>query len=163
MKIIDEKGKLFGLINIIDLVLLLIVAALAVGGLMFLRREGPSEVLTTKDFYVMVLCKEYSQDVADAFKVDDRLFYGGTFTNLVITEVKTEPAKVDVFLPDGTIVAAEHPEMKDIYVTVKIEDDPIDPSDPFPYFGALHATVGKNVLIKTTSVEVPGDIIKVWE
>lgn len=163
MKIINEKGKLFGIINIIDLALLLIIVALAAGALLYLRREGPVETLPTKDFYVSVKCKEYSQEIADGFKVGDRLYYGNAFTNLEITDVKVEPAKMDVFLPDGTIVVSPHPELKDITVTVLIHDDPVDPKDPMIYFGSLHATVGKQVLLKTTTVEIPGIITKVWE
>lgn len=163
MKIINEKGKLFGIINIIDLALLLIIAALAVGGLLYMRREGPPTELPTKDFLVTILCREYRQEVVDAIKVGDKLFYGGGFTNLEIMDVKTEPAKKDVFMPDGTIVAGQHPELKDIYVTIKIIGDPIDPNDPMVYFGTTHATVGKNVTLKTTMVEIPAIILKVEE
>lgn len=163
MKIINEKGKLFGIINIIDLALLLIIVALVAGAFLFLRREGPIETLPTKDFYVDVRCENYSQEVADSFKVGDRLYYGNAYTNLEIVDVKVEPAKEDVFLPDGTIVVGRHPEKRDITVTVKIHDDPIDPNDPMIYFGSLHATVGKQVLLKTTTVEIPGFIIKVYE
>ncbi len=163
MKIINEKGKLFGIINIIDLALLLIIAALAAGALLYLRREGPVETLPTKDFYVTVKCEDYTQEVADGIKVGDKLYYGNAYTNLEITDVTVEPAKVDVFLPDGTVTVAPHPELKDIIVTVKIHDDPIDPKDPMIYFGSLHATVGKQVLLKTTTVEIPGTITKVWE
>lgn len=163
MKIINEKGKLFGIINIIDLALLLIIAALVVGGVLFMKREGPDTELPTKTYYATLKCTQYSQEYVDAIHVGDRLFYGGSFTNLEITDVRAEPAKMDVFLPDGTIVVAEHPELKDIYVTIKIIDDPVDPNDPMVYMGSTHATVGKSVTLKTTTVEIPAVIIKVEE
>ncbi|MBP7176467.1 MAG: DUF4330 domain-containing protein [Thermoclostridium sp.] len=164
MKIINEKGKLFGIINIIDLALLLVIAALAVGALLYMKREGgPVAELQTKDFYVTIFCKENRPEVTDAIKVGDKLYFGNAYTNLEITDVKAEPAKMDVPMPDGTLVAADHPVLKDIYVTVKIIGDPIDPNDPMVYYGATHATVGKNVTVKTTTVEIPGVIIKVEE
>ncbi len=164
MKIMNEKGKLFGIINIIDLALLLVIAALAVGALLFMKREGsPVEELQTKDYYVTLLCEEYRQEVAGAIKVGDKMYFGGVFTNLEIVEVKVEPSKMDVNMPDGTIVAADHPILKDIYVKVKITGDPIDPKDPMIYYGTTHATVGKSVTIKTTTVEIPAVIIKVEE
>lgn len=164
MKIINEKGKLFGIINIIDLALLLVIAALAVGALLYVRREGsPAEELQTKDFYVTILCKEQRQEVVDAIKVGDLLYFGNAFTNLEIMEVRADPAKFDVPMPDGTIVYADHPKLKDIYVTIKIIGDPIDPKDPMIYYGTTHATVGKNVTLKTTTVEIPAVIIKVEE
>ncbi|NLO41047.1 MAG: DUF4330 domain-containing protein [Ruminiclostridium sp.] len=164
MKIINEKGKLFGIINIIDLALLLVIAALAVGAVLYMKREGsPVAELPTKDYYVTILCRENRQEVVDAIKVGDLLYFGNAFTNLEITDVKAQPAKIDVPMPDGTIVSAQHPELKDIYVTVKIIGDPIDPNDPMIYYGITHATVGKNVTLKTTTVEIPAVIIKVEE
>lgn len=164
MKIINEKGKLFGIVNIIDLALLLVIVALAVGALLFMKREGGTvETLEKKDFYVTILCSKYRQEVVDAIKVGDLLYFGNSFTNLEIVDVKAEPAKIDVPMPDGTIAYANHPELKDIYVTIKIIGDPIDPNDPMIYYGSTHATVGKNVTLKTTSVEIPAVIIKVEE
>ncbi len=164
MKIINEKGKLFGIINIIDLALLLVIAALAVGALLYMKREGsPVAELPTKDYYVTILCRENRQEVVDAIKIGDKLYFGNAFTNLEITDIKTEPTKINVPMPDGTIVSAPHPEMKDIFVTIKIIDDPIDPNDPMIYYGQTHATVGKNVTLKTTTVEIPAVIIKVEE
>lgn len=163
MKIINEKGKLFGLINIIDLALLLIIAALAVGGVLYMRREGPVETVDKQDYLVTILCEDFSQDVADAIIPGDRLYFGNSFTNLEIMEVDPQPAKMDVFMPDGTIVVAEHPELKDIYVKIKIIGDPVDPNDPMVYFGTIHATVGKPVTLKTTSVEIQAVITNIEE
>ncbi len=163
MKIINEKGKLFGIINIIDLALLLVIAALAVGALLYMNRSGggPVAEIETKDYYVTLFCKENRPEVAEAIKVGDRLYFSNTFTNLEITEVRSEPAKINVPMPDGTLAAADHPILKDIFVTIRVIDDPVDPADPMIYYGATHATVGKNVTLKTTTVaffEVPAAI-----
>ena len=43
MKVVDEKGKLFGILNIIDLlVILLLIVALALVGWKVLRKDGAS-------------------------------------------------------------------------------------------------------------------------
>ena len=49
MKLINEKGKLFGIINVIDfIVIVFVVAAVGVGGLAFIRNSSsvpsPSQV-----------------------------------------------------------------------------------------------------------------------
>jgi hypothetical protein len=163
MKIIDEKGKLFGIINIIDLCMLLVVLVLAIGGVLYFSKERTKTTVETKDFYLTILCEQHREEVMDAIVVGDRLYYGNQFINAEITDVWSEPAIMDVFLPDGTIVSGQHPLLKDIYVKLRIIGDPLDPNDPMIYLGSTHATVGKLVTLKTTRVEIPAKIIKIEE
>ncbi len=160
MKVLNEKGKLFGLINIIDLGVLLIIAALIAGGLWYMGRKAPDTTVDTKDYYVTIKCPGYDIDVVNAINVGDRLYYDGGFINSEVTEVRTEPAKMDVATADGKIVVAQHPELKDIYVKVRVTDS-LD--DPMIYIGRLHANVGKDITLKTRHVEIPGKITKVEE
>jgi len=159
MKVLDEKGRLFGLINIIDLFVLLVVVALIAGGIWFVSRNStPDTAGPTETYYVTIKCKELDADFADYIHKGDRLYYAGGFTDVEVTDVNVEPAKIDVVRDDGTIAVTEHPEKKDIYVTVKVNSKP---DDPMLWIGQLHANVGKELVLKTQYIEVPGVITRV--
>ena len=153
MKILDDKGRLFGIINIIDLLVLLLVLVVIAGGIWFFK-EGYHQQ-DPRVYYVTIKCAELDEEVADYLHIGDRLYYANGFTDVVVTEVSVEPAKIDVVRDDGTIIVATHPELKDIYVTVKVNSIP---GDPMLWIGQLHATVGKELVLKTQYVEVPGVI-----
>ncbi|NLM11201.1 MAG: DUF4330 domain-containing protein [Clostridiaceae bacterium] len=155
MKILDDKGRLFGIINIIDLLVLLLVLVVIAGGIWFFSRKDTTETGPTEVYYVTIKCAELDEEVADYLHIGDRLYYANGFTDVVVTEVSVEPAKIDVVRDDGTIIVATHPELKDIYVTVKVNSIP---GDPMLWIGQLHATVGKELVLKTQYVEVPGVI-----
>ncbi len=160
MKILDEKGKLFGIINIIDLGVLLLIVLLIAGGLWYKNREEPSTSAQMKDYLITVKCAGFGDDVIDAIHIGDKLYYAGGFIDADIKEVNVEPAKVDVYTADGRILVQEHPQLKDIYVTIRVSDE-ID--DPMVFIGLLHANVGKEMVLKTQYVEIPATITKVVE
>jgi len=160
MKVLDEKGRLFGLINIIDLFVLLLVLVIIAGGIWFVSRNDASKEVKypVETYYVTIKCSELNAGVADYINIGDRLYYSNNFTDIEITDVKVEAAKIDVERDDGTVTVAEHPEKKDIYVTVKVKSKP---DDPMLWIGQSHATIGKTIVVKTQYIEVPGVIIKV--
>lgn len=158
MKLLDEKGRLFGLINIIDLFVLLLVVVIAAGGIWFISRKDTTDTGPTETYFVTIKCAGLDEEVADYIHIGDRLYYSGSFTDVAVTEVNIEPAKIDVVRDDGTIAVATHPELKDIYVTVKVNSRP---GDPMLWIGQLHANVGKELVLKTQYIEVPGVITKV--
>ena len=161
MKVLDEKGKLFGLINIIDLLVIFVVLVLIAGGIWYVTKDDPAEVVgPTKAHFIKIKCAGVDEGVADYIDVGANLYYGKGFTEETITAVEVVPAKIDVIEDDGTIVVAEHPELKDIYVTVKIFEKP---NDPMLWIGQLHATVGKELVLKTQYIELPGVITEITE
>ncbi|MDI9483018.1 MAG: DUF4330 domain-containing protein [Bacillota bacterium] len=160
MKVLDEKGKLFGLINIIDLAVLLIVVLLIAGGIWYINRDKPSDTVNMKDYIITIKCPAYGDDVLNAMNVGDKLYYAGGFIDAEIIEVRSEPAEIDVYTSDGRIVVQEHPKLMDIYVKVRVSDS-LD--DPMIFLGQLHATVGKDMVLKTRYVEIPAIITAVEE
>lgn len=95
MKLIDEKGRLFGKINLIDLlVVLLIVAVLAavvwkLGG----SRAAAAVAGTEKKAVYTVEFEDVSADIAEYAKtqVDKALVNDSKQIAAVITDVRTEP------------------------------------------------------------------------
>ena len=105
MKMIDSKGKLFGKINIIDFLLLLVlVAAIAVLGVKFL---GGKTVGDTQTIQMQFYIEEVDKWVAENVKVGDAL-YDGTFDQElgVVTAVETGEARTWATTADGQYVPA---------------------------------------------------------
>src|SRR5690606_27615959 len=109
---------------------------------------------------ITIKCPAYGDDVLNAMNVGDKLYYAGGFIDAEIIEVRSEPAEIDVYTSDGRIVVQEHPKLMDIYVKVRVSDS-LD--DPMIFLGQLHATVGKDMVLKTRYVEIPAIITAVEE
>lgn len=119
MKIIDEKGRLFGKLNIIDaLVLLLIVAAAAVLALRLLNRNsgadpGASDAATQITYTVLVT--EVSPESYEAIRqfVDpeagkkDALVSNSKVLNAYVTDCQASPHVTYVEAADGQVYAAQ--------------------------------------------------------
>ncbi|NLG86481.1 MAG: DUF4330 domain-containing protein [Firmicutes bacterium] len=120
MRLIDEKGRLFGLVNIIDLaVLVLIIAVAARVGLKskLLKAVNPS---TLQPVEVVLLVEDVRSATADAIAEGDTVL--NTKSNAVLGElIKKEvvPAVKEIETADGRLVKAESPFRKDVYITVR--------------------------------------------
>lgn len=101
MKVVDEKGKLFGKINVIDLlIIILIIAVIAVVGLKFLGVDTlPSADVTKLTYTVRVTAQ--NEKVVDTITqyVDkeagkkDQLVAGGSLANGYVVDFWTEPTQ----------------------------------------------------------------------
>ncbi len=91
--IIDEKGKLFGKVNIIDLVIILvIIAAVAFVGFKFLA-PGMNNADTAGVAEVKFYIEEVSDFVADKIQIGDRLMDEAKNVSLgVVTNIEFAPA-----------------------------------------------------------------------
>lgn len=160
MKILDEKGKLFGLINIIDLGVLLVILAVIAGGIWYMKKDAPDQDDNTKDYYITLKVEAVGKDVLDAMEIGDRFYYGNSFLDVTIMEINSEPAKIDTYTSDGEIIVKRHPELLDIYVKVLAKSPA---NEPMIYIAQTHATVGKLIALKTDRVEVPSVVTKIEE
>lgn len=162
MKIIDEKGKLFGKINLIDLaaILLLLCAVLITGFKLSsgkTRAGAQDEVTARYTLYIRGL-RQVSVDavMAETEEITDAE-YGGSVGHIV-GEVLKQPAKENVLLEDGTYTTAVYDDRYDLYVTletsaVETENGVFTPDDRPLYFGG---TVG----INNGHVETFGEIVE---
>ncbi len=120
LKIIDKKGRLFGLVNLIDLfvllTLLLLGAALLLRftGLRDMRHEVGGTPVTVK-----VVINEVRIETVEAIEVGDvvRDATGGQIFGTVIDK-QWEIHLRQVTTADGAVVWAEVPERYTVYVTV---------------------------------------------
>lgn len=112
MPLLDNKGRLFGKINLFDLlVLLLIIGVIAFLGYKFLF--APTTPFA-EDCLVTLSWANVEPDVAQWVRVGDRATDGAGNTLLEVTEVVVRPARVPVNTADGQVVVVDHPHLKSV-------------------------------------------------
>lgn len=103
MKIIDEKGRLFGKLNLIDLFVLLLVIVVAFAVIWKTVGKKAVENANTQSIRAdfTVLCAETPKDICDyaQTQVGEKLLNNAVFLDAVITECHAEP--VDAENPNG--------------------------------------------------------------
>ncbi len=130
-KIIDHNGRLFGLISIIDVIVLLVVAVLAVA--LVLKQSAVSPAASTgtasTEVSYTLISRNLKAEVAENIQVGDALFDRGQETNGTIgtiSEITMTPAVRTVLLPDGTTNTAISEGYYDVTITVDSTCDIVD-------------------------------------
>lgn len=151
MKIIDKKGKLFGIVNLVDLLVILMVALLVVGGVTRLK-QSPTAVAETKKALITVEVSDIRNASVEGLIVGDPLYHydkGDMLGTIVDKEV--EPFKEPVESGDGRWVLAEVPEK---YVaTLTVEADVRENPDVV-VAGGEQIRVGTQFRLKNRNVAV---------
>ncbi|MBR6747723.1 MAG: DUF4330 domain-containing protein [Clostridia bacterium] len=155
MKLINEKGKLFGLINLVDLGCILIVVLLAAGlGWKLLGNQvqtavAPTTTMTTT-MRVRGVYPYAFDDFANYDFVGEKLVMGTGFVDAVITDVAVEPYHVQNVTADGDLVPCDDPERVDIVFTVESQV----PSGSAVYkIGTQEVRMGRTFILKTDIYE----------
>ncbi len=113
MTIIDDKGKLFGWINIIDLfVIILLLVLIGVSVRFFTQKKIANE---EKDFYIIQvrgteLGPEISEMITKGMQIKQP---DGTNFGVVTTDPVVGPTQVYVTTPQGMLVPRAQPKMMD--------------------------------------------------
>ena len=113
-KVFDEKGRLFGKVNIIDLIVLVLIVAVAVVLVLKLtNRSGsglPGNAATSQIEYT-VKVPQVQESVYAAVKAEieaggqgAQLMANGEMLDAYILEVSSEPYVIPVEKEDGTVV-----------------------------------------------------------
>lgn len=129
MKFIDEKGRLFGKFNIIDILIVLVVLAAFVGvnyKLGLIKKFSSSDVNVKKPI-VKIWIKNISRYTVDSIKEGDtlkELKSNTAFGKIIAIEVKpTKDVGVDL---EGKWVISEVPEKNDVFLTVEAFNPPVN-------------------------------------
>lgn len=149
MKIIDEKGRIFGKINIFDLMVLLAIVIL-VGGVSYKvikdKREAAGQI-PTKTYIVTVKSFAMPQTYSEALKKDNRIYYDNDgFVNAKITDIREEAAKITVQTADGQLKETLSPDLMDVTIDLEVVDK-LDPPDI--RVGRYAVAVGGKFTVKT--------------
>ncbi len=125
MKIIDQNGRLFGKISIIDVLAILVVAVLAVG--LYVKGNQPhtSNKVATKTITYQVVAegipKYLQENIHEGDKVYDLDYASGGSPLGEITEIEVQPSSKMATFSDGTMGRAEVEDGVNLLLTIKGE------------------------------------------
>ncbi|MGI6181229.1 MAG: DUF4330 domain-containing protein [Agathobaculum sp.] len=160
MKIINEKGKLFGVINIVDLLVLLAVIAVAagVGYKLFAPKiaEATSpQVEMTAVIRVRGATPFLVAEVERNSQVGKKLVSGNEYVNATIESMEIEDYRQQMPTADGQIVTSVDPDKKDLVFTIKTT---VAKDTPAPKIGTQEVRAGRTFILKTNDFETTGNI-----
>ena len=146
MKIINEKGKLFGIINVVDLLVLVAAIAVVAGVGYKLFAKQIKEVASPQVSLTMTVRVRG----ATPFLVN-----GNSYVNAQITDMKIDDYNQQVTTADGRIVTATDPEKKDLVFTITTK---VSKDTPAPAIGTQEVRAGRTFIVKTNDFETTGNI-----
>ncbi|MGV8146110.1 MAG: DUF4330 domain-containing protein [Alkaliphilus sp.] len=122
MKVIDSEGKLFGIINWIDFVVLIVILAIGLfafkQGLFFTNLQD--EIGEENELTVKVLLLELTDFQVEALLIESgRLQKTGRNANVNVVSIEINPAKKAVETSEGKIVNATVPNQFEALVVVR--------------------------------------------
>lgn len=161
MKVVDEKGKLFGKINLIDLIVILVlvlVVAAVVWKVAGSRISGAVDKLgNVPTVRYEVLCTNVDSAAADAAvtHIGEQLMSNGDMMDAKITDCVIEPYYILASDAQGNPVQLESPTSKNLRFTIEAK---IPFSNNAYAIGTQEIRVGKSHIVKTPSIEFNGSI-----
>lgn len=160
--IIDEKGKLFGKINIIDLAAIVIIIVSVAAICFKFGFSAHKNVGSANDEITYVMKVKAIRDTsADALKIGDQLTEKTTKKKIgEIIDKRVETAKEVVNKVDGTLTReVEIPGRYDVYITVKGNGIVNDTG----YFldGAYQLGTFSSVVFSSKYIETTGTVIEI--
>ena len=157
MKIIDEKGKLLGIINIIDLlvVFVIVLAVIFAAGKIFPGAES-DEIGSQKEMEFTVKVEEVSKYTIDAANLGDPVFDFETGSDIgFISKVDYRPHMEYLVDKDNKPVAIESLDKYDLFIRVKAD---FIETDSALMVGNMIVAVGRKVLVYNKYLFVEGQI-----
>lgn len=149
MKLIDDKGRILGKINIFDLIFILAVIVIvgAVGYKLTKNNQEEKNVPVAKTYIVSVKAAAMPDTFAENLEKDKRIYYTAEdFVNATIVGIREVPAVIEVQTSDGKLVNAESPNLKDVYIDLEVKDIS---KEPDIRIGKTAVAVGFKLNIKT--------------
>ncbi|MDF2521895.1 MAG: Uncharacterized protein K0R84_2523 [Clostridia bacterium] len=119
--IIDEKGKLFGKINVIDLLAILVLVLIAAGVVYKFGYTDNRGVGNDSLIQYTASIKDIRSYTAEAISVGDSIYDSktGTYMGKVIGK-ELQPYKDYITKTDGTVSLAEKPDRFELLITMEV-------------------------------------------
>ncbi len=164
MKVIDEKGRIFGKINIFDLIILLalLIAIGAVGYKVISDKMKASGIAPTTTYIVTVKSSAMPPSYTEALKKDDKIYFDNFgYVNAKIVGVSEEPAMITVQTSDGSLIETQSPNLVDVTVEIEVVDSH---DTPDIRVGRYAVAVGGKFTVKTIyAMGMDSDVIEIRE
>ncbi|MCI1930809.1 MAG: DUF4330 domain-containing protein [Clostridia bacterium] len=123
MKLIDKRGKLFGIANVVDIIVILLVIVIGAGTVYkFKFMDKTSKDVAMQPITYVVKVEKIRDYVYNNVKEGDEL-YDVTSGNPIgkITKIESEPATDYINMPDGTFKKVNVENRINAYFTVEAE------------------------------------------
>ncbi|MBC9784482.1 DUF4330 domain-containing protein [Heliobacterium chlorum] len=119
MKLVDEKGRLFGIVNPLDLVILLAVLLLVTG-----LATKTKTIVQAKETEVQfeAIFKRVAPEVAANLNANEPLLAAGALVDpkdAHVDSIRVVPTRSSQPNAQGQLVLTDDPYLKDVYVTVR--------------------------------------------
>ena len=164
--IIDEKGKLFGKVNVVDLVILLAVIVCVAGVFLRFRGNAGKTIVKMDEFCYEVELRKVRKMTVDVLDkaVGTKFFLadkGRSDDMGVLVSYEATPAVENIEMQDGTIVGRTIPNRWDVKLVLKLNGKVNDGGFLTPQLKAIGA--GQEALLKSKWVTSHGRILRVWQ
>lgn len=157
MKLIDEKGRLFGKINFIDIiVVLLVIFLLTAVCYKLLGPNLPDSVIAQGEITATVKCTFKTENVAKSFKKGQTLVFGTDYIpEAKITDVTYTPSDYITSDYQGNVRVVKHPLLKDILITIHAKTNT---NAAILKVGTQELCMGKKFTVKTHTQDIDGTV-----
>ena len=171
MKLVDERGKLFGKLNIIDLlVILLLIVAVALIGWKVTRKDGASNASRTILTYTVEV-EGVDQEVYEGIKayvpgesgIGDKLMANGEMVDAYVTNVTAAPHEGGLTMTDVNGTTMTFPVEGDdtLDLTFTIQANVVN--SVTNEVGTQEVRIGKSHIVKTVHFELNNGTITTCE
>ncbi|MBQ1333851.1 MAG: DUF4330 domain-containing protein [Clostridia bacterium] len=156
----DKKGKLFGKVSIIDIILIIIIiAAVCAVGLKTMNAGSSAQVKSDTQFYVTFKVENVRSYTLDAVEEGD-IFYEKNAAKLgTVTAVSGEPYMEIVTLQDGTSMQSPSVERYTVYITMLCEGK--EDADGFYIGGTKQVASGMDIKLKSANLNCNAEVYDV--
>ena len=157
-RFLDDRGRIFGKVNVVDILVLLVIVAVVVFAVVRFTSAG-SEKLPLKVTYTVEAVREATveaiqRSVPINASVSDE---GGTVLGRV-DRVDVRPTKVEYMTPEGELKAFDSPIFNDVEIVVRGEGSR---SGDTLRIGSVPMVVGRKVTLRGSGFEVQSVIMDV--
>lgn len=148
MKIIDNKGKIFGKLHLFDLIFFVLLIAVIIGALSKLSGGNIVSIgnSTKVKIAYTVITEPYREDYLTCIKPGKQLADGKKFLNGEVKEVEVVDYMVSAVDNNGDVIVGAHPYEKKAIIKVIAE---VDYKEPIYKLGKQEIRVGARVFLTT--------------
>lgn len=164
MKIINEKGKLFGLVNVLDLITIVLIIAVVFGVyIKFFKGAGDISILTsdkTKEMEFVVRLNPNYEDYFKQLAIGDKIAENKRYLDAKITKVEIVDYYRSASDEKGNLKLTKHPYFKEALVTIK---GTVVDKDPIYKLGVQEVRVGTPHFVITKLCQFRGVVDQIME
>ena len=161
----NSKGKLFGKVSIVDILVVLLIVVAIVGAYVRFNGNNVGAVNQTSEFHYQITIREIRETNKDlllaSVGTDFRLAGKISSSMGTLVNVDVKDAVCEIEKNDGTIVSASVPEKYDVVLTLKVVGSETETGYYTPEMYEVCAA--KEVTLANINCNVTGVIDKVWK